>query len=319
MAYLRKRRYTRRKYGSSKARKITKRSARPSRYTVKTRRYTRKPQMSKRRILNITTVKKRDNMLTTTNMLTVGGAPAAAYSPQPAVIGPITTNDVTVGDVNCLLWCATARDLTDAAGNANLRVNEAVRTSTTPYMVGLRESVEVQLSSGLPWQWRRICFTFRGPIPNVPATSTFNYYAELSDGYRRVVNNLDGNRNQGGQYWLYELLFAGQNSSDWNDPMTAKTDQTRVDIKYDRTRTLATGNDRGMIRKYNFYHAMNKTLAYNDDETGATERTSYYSVNSKVGMGDFYVVDLIRSRNGGNAQTDNMSFNPSATLYWHEK
>lgn len=258
-------------------------------------------------------------MLVTTNLTAVGGTPTSSYFAQPAVIGPNTNLDVSQNAVTALLWCATARDLTDAAGNPNLRVNEAVRTSTTPYMVGLRESIEIQLTSGLPWQWRRICFTFRGPIPNLPATSVFNYYAELSDGFRRVVNNVEGDRNSGAQYWLYELLFAGQNASDWNDPMTAKTDRTRVDIKHDSTRNLQTGNERGMIKKFNFFHPMGKTLAYNDDESGAAEKSSYYSVNSKVGMGDYYVLDIIRSRNGGNASTDTMSFNPSSTLYWHEK
>lgn len=98
--------------------------------------------MSKKRILDATTVKKRDNMQCYTNMT----APQATgnYALTPAVVGGQTSNDVNVNHPRVMLWCATARDMTTATGAANLRVNEAARTSSTPYMVGLRESVEIQ-------------------------------------------------------------------------------------------------------------------------------------------------------------------------------
>lgn len=271
----------------------------------------------KKKILDVTTVKKRDNMLPYTN-LTNGSQGGTTYLDAPAVINATTSSDPNVNHPVVLLWCATARDLDDASGNANLRINEAQRTATSPYMVGLREKVEIQLSSGLPWQWRRICFTYKGPLPGSDQSTSFYPYAELSNGYRRVVNAVQGNRSQGQTYTLFELLFAGQNASDWMDPMVAKTDQSRVTIKYDKTRTLSAGNDRGYIRKFNFWHGMNSTLMYNDDEVGSGTSSSRLSVNSKPGMGDFYIVDLIRSRFGG-ATTDQMIFGPSATLYWHEK
>lgn len=256
-------------------------------------------------------------MLPWTN-LTNASQGGTTYLDSAAVINATTSSDPNVNHPVVLLWCATARDLDDANGNANLRVNEAQRTATSPYMVGLREKVEIQLSSGLPWQWRRICFTYKGPLPGSDSSTSFFPYVELSNGYRRVVNAVQGNRNTGQTYSLFELLFAGQNASDWIDPMVAKTDQSRVTIKYDKTRTLSAGNDRGYIRKFNFFHGMGSTLMYNDDEVGSGTASSRLSVNSKPGMGDFYVVDLIRSRFGG-ATTDQMIFGPSATLYWHEK
>jgi len=100
--------------------------------------------------------------------------------------------------------------------------------------------------------------------------------------------------------------------------MIAKTDQSRVSVKYDVTRTIASGNDRGIVRKYKLYHPMNKNLVYNDDEVGGRTTSSNYSVDSKLGMGDFWVVDLIRSRYGA-ASSDVMIFSPQATLYWHER
>lgn len=274
--------------------------------------------MTKKRILDVTTVKKRDNMQPYTNMIAPNAVPGTTYSFSAALIGAHAATDVNINHPKVILWNATARDLTDISSVVNTRANEAARTSTTPFMVGLREVVEIQSANGLPWQWRRICFTYKGPLPGSTATTTFKPFAETSSGYGRMVNVVAGDRNAGATYDLFRTIFAGQNASDWNDPMVAKLDQTRISVKYDRTRSLQTGNEQGFIRKYNHFHAMGHTLAYDDDENGAGMDTSYTSVDSKVGMGDYYVLDLFRSRfgaDGGNS----LIFNPSATLYWHEK
>lgn len=274
--------------------------------------------MTKKKILNVTTVKKRDNMQSYTNMLVANGVPGSTYSFQAALIGAHAATDVNINHPKAILWNATARDLTDFASVVNTRANEAARTASVPYMVGLREVVEIQSPNGLPWQWRRICFTYKGGLPGAVATSTFRTYTETSSGYGRVVNQVPGDRNSGATYDLYNTIFAGQNASDWNDPMVAKLDQTRISVKYDKTRKLETGNEAGFIRSFRHFHSMGHNLAYDDDENGAGMTTTYTSVDSKVGMGDYYILDLFRSRfgaDGGNA----IIFNPSATLYWHEK
>lgn len=271
---------------------------------------------TKKAVLDVTTVKKRDNMLPRSNLTTAGAT--TTYQVGPAILAGNTSATTTDNHPTALLWCATARDLTNNAGNANLRVNEAARTSSTPYMVGLRDDIEIQTSSGLPWQWRRICFTYKGTLPGSGVTTTFKPYEETSIGYTRLLNPVGGNRNGGPAYDLYFTIFAGQNTSDWFDPMVAKLDRTRISVKYDKTRTIAAGNESGMIRKYHHYHPMNHTLAYDDDESGENMSTSYLSVDSKIGMGDYYVLDLVRSRYGA-ATSDLMTFGPSTTLYWHEK
>jgi len=63
---------------------------------------------------------------------------------------------------------------------------------------------------------------------------------------------------------------------------------------------------------------MNKTLVYNDEERGDTEESAYYSVGSKAGMGDYYVVDIFRPR-VGSTTSNQLLFSPNTTLYWHEK
>lgn len=63
---------------------------------------------------------------------------------------------------------------------------------------------------------------------------------------------------------------------------------------------------------------MNKNLVYDDDESGDQEATSYQSVESKAGMGDYYVLDLIQAGSGGGTG-DVILVQANSTLYWHEK
>lgn len=273
--------------------------------------------MSKKRLLNITSTKKRDNMLCYTNSTAAAQTGGTTYtSNAPAIV----TGGRDYNNCAVFLWCATARDNTinnGATGAKGTFFDVATRMSSKPYMVGLKEACEIQVNNGMPWQWRRICFTLKGPI-GINVTSSFALALESSNGWTRVANQVSDNTGSGDQYALYERLFRGQNTSDWNDPMTAKVDQSRVTLKYDKTISIASGNEQGLVRKYNRWHPMKKTLVYNDDELGGTEASSPFSTFGKAGMGDYYVVDLFRARNGA-ATTDQLSFRPEAVLYWHER
>jgi len=269
--------------------------------------------MTAKRILNLTARKKRDTMLAWTNSTSTTQTGGTTYSTNAAVIngGLSDTNAAT------FVWCATARDNTkNLAAEKGTVYESATRTSSTPYMVGLSEHCEIQVNSGMPWQWRRICFTYKGPL--LTNTPSFAMALETSNGWTRVLNQLAGNPGSDPQYSLFVKLFKGQNTSDWVDPMTARTDNTRVTIKYDKTITIAAGNDDGVIRKYKRYHAMNQTLVFDDDELGGGENVTSYSNQGKAGMGDYYVVDMFRARDGSTA-SDKLYFRPTSTLYWHEK
>lgn len=271
--------------------------------------------MSKKRVLNISSTKKRDTMLTYTNSTATAQTGSTTYSANvPAVV----VGGQGVNSAAAFLWCATARDNTTStsAGKGTI-FDQSTRTSSSPYMVGLKEAIEIQVNTGMPWQWRRICFTVKGSL-GLTETSSFGLSTETSSGYVRVVNQISGDTGGGQGYILYEKLFRGQNLADWNDPMTAKVDTTRVTLKYDKTCSLASGNEDGFIRKYNRWHDMHKTLVYNDDELGGGMTPFAYSTTGKAGMGDYYVLDMFRARTGS-ATSDQLSFRPEATLYWHEK
>lgn len=63
---------------------------------------------------------------------------------------------------------------------------------------------------------------------------------------------------------------------------------------------------------------MNKNLHYQSDEDGNNQSSSPYSVETKLGLGDYYILDIISAGTGATS-SDRMSFDPEATLYWHEK
>lgn len=214
-------------------------------------------------------------------------------------------------------FAATARTYFQSTGGVRGSIEDvATRTAQSCYMIGLSEKIEIQVNTGAPWLWRRICFNFKpGPAGIAAATDAFTEDVLTSNGQRRVVNHY-GTTNTNNVY--FDLLFKGQYNTDWIDPMEAPTDNLRTTIKYDKTVTIASGNERGMIRTYYRYHPMNNTIVYNDDESGGDEGSGSRSVDSKAGMGDYYVLDLFQAQVGATA-SDQLAFRPQATLYWHEK
>lgn len=269
--------------------------------------------MSRKRILNISSEKKRDKMLTYTNVSAASQTGTSNFAANPAII----TGGSSVPFVG--VWCCTARDNTTAgSGPKGTKFDQATRTSSSCFMVGLKEAIEIQVADGLPWQWRRICFTLKGSATangNLPApSSTFTPSLFTSAGYVRVFNGLT----QTQQNNFFALLFQGALNSDWSDPLTAKVDTERVALKYDKVCTVASGNEQGIIRKYNRWHPMRHNLMYDDDEVGGSVTTSGYSVNSKVGMGDYWIIDIIKPR-VGSTSANQILFNFESTLYWHEK
>lgn len=215
------------------------------------------------------------------------------------------------------LWCATARDFTAGTGNAPNVTLQSARTATSCYMRGLKEKIEIQTSTGLPWQWRRICFTVKGALQNFNATPL---EVETTYGEQRLLYNLNsGSTVDNNQLNLVRnAIFRGQYGIDWTSVLNAQTDPTRVSVKYDRTTVISSGNTSGKLKLCNLWHSMNKSLIYDDDENGDLMTTSKYSTIGRQGMGDYLVVDFIVGGIGGTT-SDLMTFNPCATLYWHER
>lgn len=303
----RRRRSAYRKKAAVSTRRYSKRSG-PRRSYVKRRRYTRKG-MSKRAVLNTTSRKKRNGMLSWSNTTTTGASRTLAQGPA------YVTNSG-----GFFVYCATAQELDAQSVIGNI----ASRTASTCYMKGLSEHVRIQTSSGVPWFHRRICFTVKGPNPfgssslSDTPTQTYLPYLDTSNGIERPWFNTQINSMSVTLTNMWSLLYKGVNGKDWDDLIIAPLDTSRISVKYDKTWTMQSGNTNGIVRERKLWHPMNKNIVYDDDENGDVEASSYFSTDSKAGMGDYFVVDIIQPGTGATS-SDLLQISSNSTLYWHEK
>ncbi|AMH87680.1 capsid protein [Pteropus associated gemycircularvirus 3] len=302
--------YRTRKWGR---RSYTRRTTRPGyggrvsrrRYPARRRRYPRK--MTNKRILNVTSHKKKDNMCNYSNTTPANPGGSTTYSSNAAVL--------VGGQTYIFPWIASARPGGDVSSNPGVGIEMSNRTSNVCYMRGLKEKIQFQTSTGMAWQWRRICFTAKGNRFYQNDSAGYRWSLLTSAGVVRVVNNIAGTA-QGSSF--VDAIFDGQNGVDWVSPFTARVDRDIFSVKYDKTTIIQSGNDTGVMRNYNRWHAMNKNLVFDDDESGDSEIVGRYSNIGKQGMGDYYVIDIIAAGTGSSS-ADQASFQPEATLYWHEK
>lgn len=279
--------------------------------------------MSKKRILNTTSIKKRNGMLSLTNQQ----GTQVTIKPGPLIVpgGPSTGG--IPNNVGYVMWRPTSMDLTQAGGGPNSIVNQAQRTSSTCYMVGLSEHIRVETSSGNPWFHRRICFTSKNPVfysrnDADPSGTERDQIAqgaiETSNGWQRLAANMLADTLPQTVLAQKGVLFKGSEGVDWDDVITAPIDTTRVDLKYDRTFVYRSGNQAGILKEHKLFHPMRHNLVYDDDESGDTMTTITVSVVDKRGMGNYHVLDLFSQGTSG-ATTDRLSIRFNSTLYWHEK
>lgn len=269
--------------------------------------------MSRRRILDMTSVKKRDTMLATTYSTDTGTTVNTRRVAGTTVNGQ---------DGGFYVFCPTARDLLTSSNLPGYPAQQAARTSQFTYMKGYSERLRIQTNTGAAWFHRRICFTTRSSVfatsTGTPTVTILPYADDTTRGMSRLWLN-QANNNAATYLGLVQgILFKGRRDSDWNDLITAPVDTARVDLKYDRTFTHRSGNANGMVKELKLWHPMNKGLVYDDDENGDAEDVSYFSVNDKRGMGDFYVIDIFQSTLP-NSASDLININNTSTLYWHEK
>ncbi|AXL65860.1 putative capsid protein [Grasshopper associated circular virus 1] len=227
-------------------RRPTRKRSYPSRrrYTGKRRSTSRK--MTTKRVLNVTSRKKQDTMQNLTN-----------YSAASVSGGTQFYSDNTIisgGTLFASLWCPTAR-----TNHAQLQAKDqpeilgglfdkATRTASTCYMRGLKEKIQIQTNTGVAWQWRRICFTAKGGSYYNGMTDNAKLVAFAGTGWARVTSNWlfsDPSKQA-----LFGPLFRGQEGVDWRNYFSAPLDTHRMNVKYDKTVIIQSGNDSGVMRNY---------------------------------------------------------------------
>uniref|UniRef100_A0A8A4XAT3 Capsid protein n=1 Tax=Turdus hortulorum Genomoviridae sp. TaxID=2814995 RepID=A0A8A4XAT3_9VIRU len=284
----------------------------------KKRPYRKNRAMSKRKLVNMMSRKKRDVMMSSA---------AAGSNPDPnstTVDGPLTILGTTTSTYHTgyhmTLQCPSHRFL-----NPNNAAFLAYRTATRPYIRGLSEKYQITPNDAAVWEHRRIVFATKSQfvaavLPNIgaqTASSDFNSRRQFRDMSGVTTGNYTTLQTQ-----LYDVVFAGVDTVDWRNPMLAKVDRARVDVLSDTRYQIASSNQVGRTRLKNFWTPVNKTLQYDDEENGLSVSPSAVSVQDKRGMGNIFVLDLFVCLNPVDnvaPQNSYLLVSSQQTLYWHEK
>lgn len=264
--------------------------------------------MSTRAILNKTSQKKRDHMLCYSN-ITYENQFSEDYTQGSAVIRrPL---GVELPSEHIIIWNATGRPSDTSTNARGSKIDVSLRTSESIFAVGLKERIQLETNNAASWEWRRICFTSKDDFGQAdPDTS--DYYRRTSNGMVRLV------RAQNTSSYLEDQLFEGARNTDWLSAITAPLSSRHFSIKYDKTRVIRSYNDAGLCHTYKLWHPMRKNLTYEEEQQGENMVESGVSVTGKLGMGNYYVVDIFR-KHGPNDDNSTLSFTPEASFYWHEK
>lgn len=268
---------------------------------------------SRRRILNVTSVKKRDNML------------SAVFMPGTSrpTLGAITA---TSGGFRSL-FCPTARQLAPGVD-----AGMSMRQSQTTYAVGYKERLQVDVSGGGVWKWRRIVFAYKGgnalwrgtdtedwtePFFSKSVKSEPNDPTPLAPDMARVIAVPTNKQHLA----IRDLLWDGSEGLDWASEFTAKVDTKRVRLLSDKTYSFNPGNESGTSRSYNLWYPLRKNIVYDDTEIGgnAFGVGSVTSVQSKLGLGDVYIYDIVENMVKSKDTGEAFRFSPEGTYYWHER
>lgn len=265
--------------------------------------------------------KKRDTYLSAANSGNNPSPEGPVIRGNPISIKPTTQNQGFMPNFHAFVYSPSFRFL-----SANPGQYIAARTATKPYYVGLKETYTFYPNDNSLWFWRRIVFTSKRQYANeISATAASQTGVESTVGAttQRPFRDISGDAstvNYGNLYTkLVEDLFEGIYGTDWVDPIRAKIDKSRVTRLSDTRRQLSSHNDIAKPCHIKTYTSMKKTLVYADEENGSTMSVSPFSVTSKSGMGNIYVMDFFNCPVPVSVDSTFIRIGSESTLYWHEK
>jgi len=310
------RRYAAKRRSTSR-RTYRKKRAYPTRRTTRKRTYRKKT--SRKSLADRMSHKKRDTMLSQAGAA-VNPSPGAATASRSLVLGALTTN-TSAQNVHMTFNVPSWRWLVP-----NNYDYLAARTSTRTYVKGLSETYDITPSDASSWTWRRIVFTYKGDFA-LPDASQYvigenGAQSSASAVSYRQMRDITGDTT-GGYVALWDkiqdFLFRGVKTTDWANQLTVPVDTQRVDLLSDRTRFISSNNDSPRPRTFRTYVPVNKTLVYDDEENGTIISPTPYAVDTKVGIGNIYVIDMFCCRAPINTTSTQIQIASTQTYYWHEK
>lgn len=252
--------------------------------------------MSRRRILNVSTRKKSDTMLTGV------GEPDGGIDQSQVTFNAGTGAKYVVACMSFMVRAPGAEDHT--------------RRSLDVFFTGWKDNYRLYVGGGAGWAWRRIVFSSTDRFLEAALP------ANLQNGYMRSINSATVPTNPLLDGWM-EQLFIGRRSIDWTDVMVAITDRKRLNIHSDVTRRLNPGNDSGKEISSRVWTPVKRNLRYDDSEYSDEVKppdqaaSSPWVTTGGGSPGNVYVVDFY----------DTMATDPTETLtvrieskrYWHER
>lgn len=284
----------------------------------KKRTYRKYRAPSKRKMIDMMSVKKKDTMMSQA---------AVGINPNPnstVVSGGLLITDTTTSTyhagIHMTLQIPSYRFLV-----ANNSAFKSFRTSTRPFIKGLFEQYQIAAADASVWEHRRIVWSSKDVYSATVAANIGAMSAQGDAVSYRVFRDMSGVTS--GNYTdlqtrLYDVVFQGIDSVDWRTPFLAKVDRSRVNLLSDTKYQISTNNAVPRTKYKKFWTPINRTIQYDDEENGLNVSPSPISVSSKSGMGNIFVLDLFQCVNKDPATTAGnavLQVSSSQTLYWHEK
>lgn len=260
--------------------------------------------------------KKRDTMQSAAPTGVNPSPAATALNGQALVLSSVTTNSSAFG-IHMLAFSPSVRNLIP-----NNYAYVAARTATRTYVKGISETYRLVPSDASCWEWRRIVCSIKGGFGRSNSDIELIGAQYSTNPTQRYLKDITGDTT--GPYtqmWdaVQDILFRGVKTTDWTDQMTAPVDTARVTLHSDKRRTLFSSNDAPRPRLVKTYVPINKTIQYDDEENGISITPSKFAVESKIGIGDIYIFDMLTCRAPISATTSQLQVVSTQTYYWHEK
>lgn len=302
-----KRKFGNASFGSNKRRRRTRGRFRRRRR----RRFAFRGRRSKRNILQITSEKKRDTMLSSSDS-------------DPTLNTP---SSVIYGGTTMMLFCPTFRQKYDVAADTNIPDNKTIREQSKVYFKGYREESLLRIVK--PLLWRRIVYwSFRRDEQAIPyrydTASRFEYYTRRTTFVAPSASD-------------YSNWFQGTNGVDYHqyNLIFAKFNNNRNKVVYDKTKVMNPGvNWSGYAGTNGFtdtglhpvkWWFKGGYIQYDDKERGsevATNDRNGWSALDPVSKGNMYILDIFsqgwdNDTVGTNDEVGTIS--NQGVAYWHEK
>lgn len=250
------------------------------------------PRVSRRmtkKIKNVSAVKKQDTLL------------MATPSNIPALI-PITFSD----QERYYLWSPTYRERLDS-------IESSSRNRTRCYFRGVKERWDVRVDDA-GWVHRRVVF-WAHLTPSEAVPFKVGTVADNNITYYRPFTPIDPSTSAP----LFEYMWKGTSDTDYSAALRydAKMDNRRLKIVSDKRKLINVGTTRGGIRQYNMWTEINKSIVYDEEESGGQDVTSPWSVVGPNSPGNLFFLDMFYTPSVLSGSS-NLTFSSQATVYWHE-